>query len=121
MKPKVLCYNLDIAYPQRRIDIIIGKEMAQRWMKRWGDVEGLELFVKGKIDGGFLHNNGNYAMVLPEKFDMHTVFHECLHAATRIWYDTGAELQVPQNDEVITYMMNYLVARIEEFYSANKK
>jgi len=122
MKCKVLCYALKVAYPRVVIDIIIGKPMACAFIKRFGDIDGVTRFVNGEICGGFMwHTDGSYAMVLPEKYDAHVTFHECLHAATRIWYDAGADLEVPCNDEVLTYMMNYLVEQIEEIYNANQE
>lgn len=66
-------------------------------------------------DGALLClGNGEYHMILPEEWDAGTVHHEALHAATAMWYDVGANLKVPQNDEVLAYTMNYIADYIKE-------
>ena len=91
-------------------------------MNRFGTIEGLEHFIRGDIDGVFLYcSNGAMCIALPAEFDMHITFHECLHAAGRIWYDAGAQIEVPKNDEILTYFMNYLVEQIERIYNAYKE
>lgn len=118
MKPKILCHAINVAFPDRKIDVILGTAMAEDYMKRFGKIPSITRFVDGECDGCFMFDElGHYLLLLPAEFNHHVVFHEALHAATRIWYDCGAQLEVPHNDEVLTYTMNYLVEQIEEIYN----
>lgn len=125
MKCKILCHTIHTECPERSIDIIIGKQMAKDYVKRFCNERSdfLSEFITGHpLNGMFLCKEGNtYLMCLPEEFNAETVYHECFHACMRIWYDAGANLEFPQNDEVITYMQGTMVKKIEELYNAHKE
>ncbi len=93
--------------------------MAARYNKRFGPIGSLQEFINGRCVGAFLYQiaseEGSFYMIaLPDKWNPHITYHEALHASTRMWYDLGANLIVPENDEVLTYTMNYIAEYIEE-------
>ena len=126
MKCKILSYFIHVEYPERRIEVILGKQMARDYVDRFcGERSD---FRKGFILGGeecgvFITDNHDqvYLICLPDEYNATTVFHECFHACMRVWYDAGADLQFPQNDEVITYMQGVMAKKIEELYNAYKE
>lgn len=126
MKCKVLSYFIHVEYPERRIEVILGKQMARDYVDRFCSERSdfLKDFILGGKDSGLFMSDSadqSYLMCLPDEFDNTTVFHECFHACMRVWYDAGADLRFPQNDEVITYMQGVMAKKIEELYNANKE
>lgn len=124
MQCKILCHSIHTECPERKVDVIIGKQMAKDYVERFCKERSdfLSKFITGHPDNGlFFWDDSCYLMCLPDEFNAETVYHECFHACMRIWYDAGANLEFPQNDEVITYMQGIMVKKIEEIYSANKK
>lgn len=125
MKARTLCYKLNMPILPCRISVIVGATMLRDFM----DYTGMHqhTFLSGMLHdpsklGGFLQlDDGMFAIILPEHWDHGVVYHEALHAATAMWYDVGAELKVPDNDEVLTYTMNYIVNYIEEVCYADKE
>lgn len=61
-----------------------------------------------------------YIMYLPEEYDDVVVYHEALHATTKLWEDAGAELDSCKNDEVLTYTQGYIVAEIKKLYKLHE-
>lgn len=60
---------------------------------------------------------GNYILALPDTWDSELVYHEALHCAIRLWHDAGAKLELPLNEEVLTYTQGYIVRLlVEKFY-----
>lgn len=119
MKNKILSYMVQVAYPERKIEIIIGKEQAQAYADRFLDYDPtmLDCFIDGHEENGLTVScNSQYLLCLPKLFNHCTVYHEVFHVCMRIWYDAGAHLTFPENDEVITYMIGVIVKRIEEIY-----
>lgn len=126
MKPKILSYFIYVEYPERRIEVILGKQMARDYVDRFCQERSSFLadFITGHKDMGMFtweEGTSSYLICLPDEFNHGTVYHECFHACMRIWYDAGAGLQFPQNDEVVTYMQGVMAKKIEELYCANKK
>lgn len=63
----------------------------------------------------FYHDtSGNRILVLPDDYDEICVWHEALHAATWLWHYAGAELEVPRNDEVLTYTQGHIVRLLKK-------
>lgn len=123
MKCKLLCHKLIIDYPDRHIYVVIGHQMARDYVDRFCNERSdfLKDFILGdELNAMFWSSDGCYLMCLPEKFDHTAVYHECFHACMRIWYDAGAKLEFPQNDEVITYMQGFMAAKIEQFYKLHE-
>jgi hypothetical protein len=60
-------------------------------------------------------------MLLPEKEDHTTIYHEALHATIH-YYDTiGANLDLRENDEILAYGQGYIVKLIlENLYNKKK-
>lgn len=120
MTCRVSYYKLDTPIIPARVYVVTGRNMLERFADR------LRLHGHPGIDamlshpsvngfGGMMVELGNltYAILLPDEYVPGTVYHECLHAATRMWYDIGARL-TEDNDEVIAYTMNYLASFIED-------
>ena len=119
MKNKIVSYFVPVSYPDRKIEIIIGKDQArlytERFLKDYPDM--LLDFIEGHPLNGLTCSSGcQYLLCLPKLFDHCTVYHEVFHVCMRIWYDAGANLSFPENDEVITYMIGTIVKQIEEIY-----
>ena len=117
-------YKIKIDYPDRFVEIIIGKDQAQRYSDRYlpNDPELLDGFINGhELDGLTISCGMQYLLCLPKEFNHLTVYHEVFHVCMRIWYDAGANLSFPENDEVITYMIGTVVKRIEEIYEWESK
>jgi len=120
MKPIILCYNIELPTMNKLLRVVTGTEMAIRYDKRYGPIPPLQSFIDGSCLGAFLFQESTekgvnfYMIAIPEKYDAHVVYHEALHATTRMWYDLGANLEIPLNDEVLTYTMNYIAEYIEE-------
>lgn len=118
-KDNLLYYKLNMPIIPCLIYITTGKDMLARAARR-----------KGLIEEPFVRDHLNYApedagvcvaleghmllLILPEEYNVTTVHHEALHAATRMWYDVGANIKVPENDEVLAYTMNYIADYIKE-------
>lgn len=119
-KDRLLYYKLNMPIIPCLIFITTGKAMLARCAQS-----------KGLIEEPFIRDHLNYAeeeqagicvaleghmilLVLPEEYNATTIHHESLHAATRMWYDVGANLVVPENDEVLAYTMNYIADYIKE-------
>lgn len=119
MTNKILFYKLSMPIIPCMIHITVGHAMLERAAKHKGLLE--DRFVRGMLaDEGteaaaiLLLDDLNILMMLPEEWDEIAVWHESLHCATRMWYDVGAELKVPRNDEVLTYTQGYIASYIKE-------
>jgi hypothetical protein len=64
--------------------------------------------------GAFFHTPAGYILFLPEEYNEETTWHEALHATTKMWGDAGAQLDVLENDEVLTYTQEHIVRLIKE-------
>lgn len=60
----------------------------------------------------------NYVLMLPDKFKAELVYHEALHAAVCLWHDAGANLILPDNDEVLTYTTDHIVRLVKQHYKS---
>jgi hypothetical protein len=70
---------------------------------------------KAKNGGAcFYFDSGNYILLLPAEWDDESVFHEALHCAIRLWHDVGARLQLPRNEEVLTYTQGHIVQMLKK-------
>jgi hypothetical protein len=101
------------------IDIVTGNAMLKRWANRQGltyDEFLKPLLEDEDFQGGCIRIGGEglILIVLPLHYDAGVIHHEAFHAASHMWYDVGADLQVPLNDEVLTYTMNYIADYITE-------
>ncbi len=125
MKAKIVCYKLKMPIIPARISLVIGSEMLKLFMERFHmqtDQFLLDMVHNPQALGGFLNLGGqDYVIILPDEWVHSTVYHEALHAATRMWYDIGAELKVPENDEVLTYTVGYIADFIEAIYLDKNK
>lgn len=121
-----LYYRLHMPIIPCWLYITCGRDMLRRCAER-KDLYHIPLVVdmlsEDTTKGGALLSlgNGEYHMILPEEWEAGTVHHEALHAATAMWYDIGAELEVPKNDEVLAYTMNYIADYIKEVCYGNPK
>lgn len=126
MSCKILYYKLDVEYPPRTIQIVIGKQMARDYVDHYCEERSsfLQHFILAEEGDNavFLwQEDGAYMICLPTEYDDTCTYHECFHAAMRIWYDAGADLTFPENDEVITYMQTLLVDKIKEIYNGHQE
>lgn len=55
-------------------------------------------------------------VALPDNFDYAKTYHEAFHCATLLWEHAGANLNVPENDEVLTYTADHVVREIKNVY-----
>lgn len=55
-------------------------------------------------------------VALPDEFDYARTYHESFHCATLLWEHAGANLNVPDNDEVLTYTADHVVREIKNVY-----
>lgn len=70
----------------------------------------------------FYFGGENYILFLPDEWDDINVFHEALHCAIRLWDDVGADLSLPENEEVLTYTQGHIVKLLKKkFYPEGKK
>jgi hypothetical protein len=123
----ILNYKLDLEILPVRIEIVTGLAMLKRYAHRYQlhSHPGVAEMLAGEYHGQFLGmqtmvGSCTYLLILPEELDMHTVYHESLHAANQIWYNVGARLTT-DNDEVIAYTMNYIAQYIEEVCYVSRK
>lgn len=65
----------------------------------------------GSFSGG-----GKMTVALPDEFDYTLAYHEAFHCATLLWDHAGANLAVPDNDEVLTYTADHVVREIKKVY-----
>lgn len=56
----------------------------------------------------------NYILVLPDEFKDELVYHEALHCAVNLWADAGANLELPLNEEVLTYTQGHIVQLLKK-------
>lgn len=72
--------------------------------------------------GSFFSSESSYILLLPDEWDDIVVFHEALHCAIRLWDDVGADLILPDNEEVLTYTQGHIVKLLKKkFYPEKKK
>lgn len=77
--------------------------------------EHIEKVTQG--GGCFYSDESNYILMLPDEWNDIVVFHESLHCAVRLWHDVGADLALPDNEEVLTYTQGYIVRLLKKkFY-----
>ena len=78
MKCKVLSYFIHVEYPERRIEVILGKQMARDYVDRFCSERSdfLKDFILGGKDSGLFMSDSadqSYLMCLPDEFDNTTV------------------------------------------------
>lgn len=112
---KVKFYKLQLQPCDARLRVYFDRDTLMQELlkeKEWKLADNLD-----SCEGLFIqYGTFNYAMFLPEEYNEVTTWHECLHAATRLWYDAGAELDSMMNDEVLTYTQGHIVGLIKELY-----
>lgn len=65
----------------------------------------------------YIHfGEGEPVVALPDEFDCAQTYHEAFHCATLLWDHAGANLNVPDNDEVLTYTADHVVREIKNVY-----
>lgn len=70
----------------------------------------------------FYSSESTNILFLPDEWDDIVVFHEALHCAVHLWDIAGANLQLPDNDEVLTYTQGHVVNLLKKkFYPEKKK
>ncbi len=123
MSSTIQCYKLTMPIIPSQLLITTGADMLQRFAKSHGLTE--HSFIRsffqdcGMAGGCMPLEGGRILVILPEIYSAEVVFHEALHCATSMWYDIGAELEVPQNDEVLAYTQGYIATYIKEICYAD--
>lgn len=115
MSIKVICHKLNLQPCDAAMDVYFDREKLIeicRDNKEGETAERLEHCRGMFIACGCFE----YIMYLPEEYEERVVWHEALHATTRLWYDAGAGLDSMVNDEVLTYTQGYIVGLIKELY-----
>ena len=122
--PTVLYYKFTMPLLPYTIDILTGNEMIERYAKRYNAIhhQGVNAMLARQCnacvyEGG---NLCNYLVLLPKEYDPIAVGHECIHLANMLWDRCGAKL-TSDNDEVITYTVDYIHKFIKEVCYVSKK
>lgn len=126
MSNPILYYKLDMPIIPYMIYITTGRDMLERAAKAKGmsEVPFIREYLEGincKAGGCLPLQDLAVLLILPEEWDDEVVYHEALHCATRMWYDVGADLVVPKNDEVLTYTQGYIANYIKEVCYASTR
>ena len=118
---KVICHHIKIDIPNSILVVVLGPDMLDRFIP----------YMRMSLDRkeGMLCHAGTFGVTpngipfiyLPEEYNTLTTAHECLHAAVYLWDSVGAQLKLPDNDEVLAYTMDYLHAQIEEIYNGTSE
>lgn len=116
MTIKVICHHIKLDIPRSILVVVIGPDMLDRFIPYFN-------MSLSRKEGMLTHAgtfgvtpNGVPFIYLQDEYNTITTAHECLHAAVYLWDSVGAQLSLPDNDEVLTYTMDYLHERIEDLY-----
>ena len=118
---RVICHHIKLDIPDLLLVVVVGPDMLDRfipYMRMSSDRKEGMLVTAGTF--GVTPNEFPF-IYLPEEYDSVTTAHECLHAAVYLWDSVGAQLSLPDNDEVLAYTMDYLHKQIKEIYDATTK
>lgn len=118
MSISVQCFKLTMPIIPSQLLITTGEDMLERFAKANGLIEHSfirSFFSDCGMAGGCLPlADGRILVILPDEYSSEIVYHEALHCATSMWYDVGANLEVPRNDEVLTYTQGFIANYIKE-------
>ena len=118
---KPIHHIIRLQAPDTPIAICLGKPA-------WSDMLNFYGFSQEEIDDYLTSNavcgfTGSSIIplyiALPKEYNPILTAHECLHAAIAIWSHAGANIALPDNDEVLTYTMDALHRMIKDIYDAN--
>ncbi len=97
----------DLKYMEKHIRKYVGD-------KSGDEVRDFKKTVRGHY-GVFEHEGWPYyTLYLDMEAPVSTLFHECLHVATDMWNEMGANLVVPDNDEVLAYTQQAIAHQIDD-------